>query len=498
MDRNTRIEFGDFQTPEQLCDEVIKNFDDLKSYNTYIEPTCGDGYFLYGLKKVDIQKNKLSGWEINPAHVQFANQLLNQEDEFLDIVKEQDFFSIDWDEVNEKYDHPIFFIGNPPWVTNAELGKLLSKNLPQKQNMDSLSGFDAITGKSNFDISEWMLRKVIDFISGTDSGFSFLIKTSVARKLYIYIHDTKKKVKNISIKMIDTKKHFNVSVDGCLFSVHGCRTGSKSYKCSVHDDLSSSPGSVMGFLNKKIISDITKYEKYSHIDCGSEFKWRSGIKHDSSKVMEFDFVDGVLTNGLKEEVEFPFDYLYPMYKSSNISKDSLPDPGKYMLVTQQKIGEDTSVIRDTSPKTWAYLIEHESCLNGRKSSIYKDSNPFSIFGVGDYSFKKYKISISGLYKNLKFSKIDMFKGKPIVLDDTCYFLGFNTAELRDFVFEMLDSDVCSEFIKSIIFLDSKRPITVSLLNRISIKNISIYLDREDEFSSLFEKEPLKDGQLLLI
>ena len=53
---------------------------------------------------------------------------------------------------------------------------------------------------------------------------------------------------------------------------------------------------------------------------------------------------------------------------------------------------------------------------------------FSIFGIGDYSFAKYKVTISGMYKRTTFSLVLPENDKPLMLDDTCYFIGFDTIE----------------------------------------------------------------------
>jgi len=37
-----------------------------------------------------------------------------------------------------------------------------SENLPKKSNFQGLRGLDARTGKSNFDIAEWMLIRLIE------------------------------------------------------------------------------------------------------------------------------------------------------------------------------------------------------------------------------------------------------------------------------------------------------------------------------------------------
>lgn len=491
------IEFGDFQTPKNLAMKVISTIQRKNSYNSIIEPTCGLGSFLEAFLETGIPESTLEGWEINPLYVEDANRSLQAiSGNKRKIVHEKDFFDINWVDFKQESDKPILFIGNPPWVTNSELGKLLSKNLPQKYNFQNLTGLEAMTGKSNFDISEWMLIKLLEFISGTNSSIAFLIKTSVARKLFQYITNNTMLISNISIREINAKLHFDVSVDACLFVADGVSFIPKEYICPLYEKLdSSSSYKIMGVYNGKLVSDIVSYNKLSSFDSKSEFKWRSGVKHDASKVMELNFKDGYLVNGMGEIVDIPSDYLYPMYKSSHISKKNMLLPAKYMILTQKKIGEETKNIGINSSKTWEYLIKHSSKLDARKSSIYKNSPRFSIFGVGDYTFAPWKIVISGLYKNMIFSKIGSYNSRPIVVDDTCYMLGFNSEEQASFVLTILTSEICGEFINSLVFIDNKRPITVALLNRINIKSIALSLGLLHQYELLF---PNESNQIKLI
>jgi len=494
---NHKVEFGDFQTPKNLAKEVISSITEKNSYESIIEPTCGLGSFLEVFLEEGTDETCLEGWEINPDYVVSANKrLATLVEGEKHIVREKDFFKIDWLHLKEKYKAPVLFIGNPPWVTNSELGKLLSKNLPEKYNFQNFTGLEAMTGKSNFDISEWMLIKLLQFISGTNSSIAFLIKTSVARKLFLYIAKHKVIVGSLLIREIDANKHFNVNVDACLFMASGASALSIEYTCPLYSNLSSTtPYKVMGVIKGKLVSDVVAYKELAHFDCPSEFKWRSGIKHDASKVMEFNNNNNILSNGSGEQVDLESHHLYPMYKSSHISKQIILNPVKYMLVTQKKIGNETKQIETLSPKTWQYLLDHSVKLDGRKSSIYKNTPRFAVFGVGDYTFSPWKIVISGLYKNLVFTKIGSYKDKPIVVDDTCYMLGLELEEQADFVLKIMTSELCSRFIQSLVFMDNKRPITVALLNRINIENIAEELNFSEDYNALFAT---KSPQLKLI
>jgi len=487
------VEFGDFQTPIELAREVAFIASaSTEEIATIIEPTCGTGTFLKAFSQTDTASNKLVGWEINPSYVEIAKSEVCARGNVEISVLEQDFFHINWETINYKYKEPILFAGNPPWVTSSELGRVLSENVPKKSNFQGHSGLEAITGKSNFDISEWMLIKIAKHISGSDSAMAFLVKTSVARKIFMHIANHKLPIEKMYIREIDAKKYFGVNVDACLFYAKGTRKIPKDYQCPVYSDLgTSNQYKVMGLSNNHLVSNLDTYGDLSDIDTGCEFKWRSGVKHDASKIMEFKEMDEGFINGLGENVHLPWDFLYPMYKSSNISKETLKAPEKWMLVTQKKIGDETKNIKILSPKTWEYLINHSDMLDSRKSSIYKNAPRFSIFGVGEYTFKPWKVVISGLYKNLSFTTIGFYREKPIVLDDTCYILSFDTQEEAVFVLNLLKSDISKQFISSLVFKDSKRPITVALLNRINLRSIALRLNLEDVFDKYFFKEELQ-------
>lgn len=80
-----------------------------------------------------------------------------------------------------------------------------------------------------------------------------------------------------------------------------------------------------------------------------------------------------------------------------------------------------------------------------------------------------------------FSLLSTVNSKPIVLDDTCYFLSFDSEFQAKFIYELLTSHIALDFINSIVFKDNKRPITQSLLKRISLKNIAKRLHKSDEY-----------------
>ena len=117
---------------------------------------------------------------------------------------------------------PILIVGNPPWVTNATLGRLASGNHPRKENRQGLSGIDALTGKSNFDVSEWMISRLLEAAAGRRATLAMLCKTAVAHKVLVYAWKNGLPVEHCEIRRIDAAQHFGAQVDACLLV---CRLG---------------------------------------------------------------------------------------------------------------------------------------------------------------------------------------------------------------------------------------------------------------------------------
>jgi hypothetical protein len=367
----------------------------------------------------------------------------------------------------------ILFLGNPPWVTSSELSILNSQNIPSKSNFQNRRGIEAITGSGNFDISEWMLLQYAEWLSKKEGAIAVLCKYAVARKVMRQVKQKSGNRFSVYIYLIDAKAYFGGSVEACLFILSTEFYG--SLDCEVYENLKSKKVSyLIGERDGLILRDTVRYEKWKHL-AGQDLRytWRSGVKHDCSKVMELEQVhDTLFLNGMGEKYSLEESYLYPLLKSSDLGNGRINNYRKLVLITQKSVGHDTHIIRDKAPKTWKYLLEHDEHLKSRKSSIYENKPPYSIFGVGDYSFKPWKIAISGFYKQLKFYLIEPLGGKPVMFDDTVNFLSFETKEEAQFIFSLVTSNPSLEFFDSMIFWDEKRPITINILRRLSLQAVA--------------------------
>lgn len=445
-------EFGDYQTPLDFC---IKVCEYIKNSNycipkVAIDPTCGIGNFLYAVSKVfDIED--LYGVEINKLYAYQAKMMLSNAK-----IAINDIFDVNISALTDSDD--VLIIGNPPWVTNSEL----QFNLPEKSNFKSLKGIDAITGMSNFDICEYIILQTISEYKSTNSIICMLCKTSVARNVLLEIYRNCISCKKIEILKFDSKKVFGVYASACVLIIEF----SKSTKF-----VQNTYCTVKNFENLEIEDILTveggkiKTSKiYIDLEGKGQIDWRQGVKHDCVKVMELEVREGTFINKRNEFVNIENDLVFPLVKSSHFKVPVITEFKKFVIVTQNSPKEDTSYIKDKYPLTWKYLYAHIENFNSRKSIIYKKSALFSIFGIGKYSFAPYKVALSGFYKKPFFSLL--YSSKPVMVDDTSYFLPFYDYDIAYNTMILLNSETVQNFIQSIAFLDSKRPYTIKLLSRI--------------------------------
>lgn len=470
----TKVEFGDFQTPMSLVEAVCAMVARDERPASVVEPTCGTGAFLAAAAHAFPQAT-LYGCDRNSAYVEAARQRLRGHSH--SQVVEADFFSHDWLQTLAELPDPLLILGNPPWVTNSALGTFGGTNLPRKANIDRLRGINAVTGNANFDISEWMIRRNFRWLEGRRGTIAVLCKTSVARKVLLHAWSNGATVEHAAIYRFDAAKAFGVSVDACLLYARSTSDG-KSHQCEIHDSfLTTTPSACMAYRNGMLLADSTAFERVSDLRIDGFGGWRSGLKHDCSRVFEFRPIDGGLVNGLGERASIEEEVVFPLLKSSDVAQGR--PPRRRVLVPQRSMSESPINLEHRAPKAWRYLLAHREMLEQRRSSVYRKRPPFSTFGIGPYSFSPWKVAIAGLYKALRFIKIGPMAGKPVLLDDTCYFLPCDTETDCDLLVELLTSPTAVQFYSSLIFWDAKRPITAKLLNQLDLRLLAQRLGKEN-------------------
>ncbi len=472
-DRKER-EWGDYQTPPSLaarvCDFLAKSG---VSPQIIIEPTYGTGNFILGALKSFPKAKLVYGVEIqNKYEWNLKMTLLTQAlyghrpPAEIELRKDNIFTHTFPDDILGA--HGILIVGNPPWVTSAELGALDARNVPAKRNLKGFTGLDAVTGKSNFDVGEFILLRLLELFAGRRGTLAMLCKNSVIKNIVEALPRSRFTVANIRAYAINAKEEFGASVDASLLLMDmGVSTPSLECQVAAFDN-PGQPTRVFGWSGNKFVSDARHYEAVAEIDGHSPLVWRQGLKHDCSRIMELDDIDGVCVNGNGEVIDVEESRVYWLLKSSDLRKFEVDRPRKKVIVTQRYIGDDTARIQVDAPKLWQYLVRNQQWFERRKSSIYRNKPHFSIFGIGEYSFRLYKVAISGLYKQPRFALVLPVDDRPVMLDDTCYFLGFDTYREGLFTATVLNSPMVKQLLQSITFTDAKRPFTKEVLMRIDL------------------------------
>ncbi|MHA1264068.1 MAG: hypothetical protein ACTSRS_02435 [Candidatus Helarchaeota archaeon] len=481
-------DLGDFQTPLPLTDKICNYLNEIGFVpEILVEPTAGSGTFVLSALNhfpsikyiycVELQATYEWLFKIKLFHF-FSNnpRRINLEFHRDDIFRHH--FSTRFMEFIKNSRKNILILGNPPWITNTELATLDSTNVPPKSNVKGDRGIEALTGKGNFDIAEAVILRMIRQFSNLPGKIAMLCKTSVIRNLVKSLPKTGLKIHNIHSFLIDAPAEFKISASAGLFLADLGKKGAPICFTFRFDE-KLSPTGTFGWIKNKFVSNIEKYHLYSHLDGQSSFIWRQGVKHDALRVMVLKVKNGYLINGYEKKVNIEPDLLFPFLKGSNLKRVVIKDTNQQVIIPQTYLNQDTHYIATHFPKLWRYLESYAPILDHRKSRIYRRRPRFSIFGIGDYAFKPYKIAISGFYKTPLFAFIFPINQKPVMLDDTCYYLFFEDFLSAFFTWILLNHDIVSEFLSSIVFLDNKRPYSKEILMRIDFTKVAKSLPFND-------------------
>lgn len=474
-------EYGDWQTNMDLSLSICQRLKQagLKP-QVVIEPTCGRGNFVVSALQTFDTIEDIYGIEIYKPYLDELDRRLSKDDIHSKAnvhLYHQNIFDFDFDIIRKDINgREVLILGNLPWATNSMLGEIGSENLPKKSNFKKAKGLDAITGKGNFDIAEYICFQLIDLFSDHNATIALLIKNAVIKNIVYDQNTNERRIADIEQHQIDAAKEFHVSVAASLFRASLGKDASRT--CTVYDFYTKTCINEYGWINGHFVSNINDYQRTECLDGLCALEWWSGLKHDCAKVMELSLADGHYVNGFDEIADIEEDCIYPLLKSSHIKGNTITSIKRYVIVTQHFTSDDTSLFRNQCPKAYRYLCAHADLMDGRKSAIYRNRPRFCLFGIGPYSFKKYKVAVSGLYKHTRFSLVPPVNGKPVMMDDTCYMLGFDDIKLANISLKILNSDLVQDFIHSLMFNDAKRVINKEILMRIDMAKALELLDKE--------------------
>ncbi|HEV2568444.1 hypothetical protein [Sphingomonas sp.] len=462
-------QYGDFQTPPHLSQKVVELASRLSHIpETIIEPTCGVGSIVKAA--LDAYPDAaVHGIEIQAEYAEYLKSSLRGRSRL--TIHNADYFTFDWDGLIARSHKPLWILGNPPWVTNTFLAANGSSNLPTKSPQAGLRGIEAQTGKSNFDISESMIRDWFSWSASCNGTLAVICKQSVARKVLLWWWKAGRRSPAARVHLIDAKREFGASVSACVL-VCSFAIGSSEQVCDVYSDVdASSPSGRFGYVDGALVSDERAYRAGQHLLGAAVPRWRSGIKHDARLALELTGTAAEMRTLDGSGVCLEPSFIYPLRKGSDLKENR---SARSLIVPQMNISDDRLDLQRLAPRTWSYLQSRRHIFDARRSVIYKKGGPFSVFGVGPYTFLPWKVAIGALYKELSFYVIGPEGGKPVVFDDTVYFLSFHTEEEARKALKRLEHPDVQSFLRSMIFWDDMRPVKTELLNRLNLNGIELH------------------------
>jgi hypothetical protein len=429
-----------------------------------LEPTCGTGAFLVAAAQA-FPHARLLGFDLSAEHVDAARRALPGDRADVQVA---DFFTADWARLLAPLPEPLLVLGNPPWVTSAALGALGAANAPAKSNFHGRAGIEALTGRSNFDVSEWILWRMLEALADKRFHLAMLCKATVARRMIERIDAAGVAVAG-SVHGIDGRLHFRAAASAVLLVLHADHGSRRAARWPVYADLDGErPARHMGVAHGRAHPDADAWARTHDLEGATRFVWRSGVKHDCAPVMELSGTAGAWMNGLGQAVDIEERCVHPLLKGSDIANGRL-SPARAVVLPQRRLGEDTAALRELAPQTFHYLDGHRARLAARKSRVYRARPDFAVFGIGPYSFAPFKVALCGLYKRLTFVRVDPFGGRPVMLDDTCTFLPCETAAEADALLAALRSPAAQAFFEARVFWDDKRPLGKALLQALRLE-----------------------------
>lgn len=477
------VEFGDFQTPPLLVDAIIAHLE--RAGGTWIralEPTCGTGNFIAGLLRSQLNLEEIIGLELQQTYVERAARLAQGETRCRVTIEQADAFETNFlTGLGWQTRGPVLVVGNPPWVTTATLARTNGDNRPARQNIHGLKGIEAVTGESNFDLAEAVWLRLLQNLQQVPATIALLCKRSVAHRVLSHVFRERLPVTSANIRAVDSKKWWDVSVDACLLCLNLNEKRQPASEVPVYERLDSSqPLSVLGWINGRLVTNPSQFSSLAFLDGSCPFEWRQGVKHDLASVMELQQqTDERLVNKLGETVDIEYDVLYPLLKSSDLHHGRHARPTRWVPMTQRTLGEDTTKLQQHAPAFWEYLSRHAKRFAARKSSIYRNRPPFSLFGVGPYTFSMFKVAVSGMHPNPVFRLVPPWQQRPVLFDDTCYFLPCDSPQLAAVLVVLLNDERVLAFIKAQTMQKGKRPVTKKVLKRIDLDALFERFDRTE-------------------
>lgn len=160
-----------------------------------------------------------------------------------------------------------------------------------------------------------------------------------------------------------------------------------------------------------------------------------------------------LTEGAKRIVEsiqtaIESDYVFPLLRGRDVGRWH-SEPSAYIIAPQQPDHPDKAVgeseLKETHPKTYAYLKHFESIFSERQSGVVKtlmEHGPsYSLYGIKSYTFSDFKVVWREVASFMTAAVVEPSKGKIVLPDHKLTLCAVNSKDEAHYLCSVLNSSL---------------------------------------------------------
>jgi hypothetical protein len=499
VSRDLRLALGEYYTPRGVAELAVDALDaDAPESATFLDPGCGSGVFLSVCidEKISAMRGEAApedivdavtasvvGIDLNPVAVKSAklNYLLS----LLPVLDAADLDSVELpvfltDALGLAHDGPVSFagesfdptadylVGNPPWIPWSRLSETTKRRWREtyadSDDLDLLphEGLDSRLGHANDDISLPYVWVCIDRYLTADGGASFVLKRDVTKgpagKLLRTLRVGDRPLALDRIHDFNTLRPFGeqVGANAAMYALRADADHSFPVDGTSWTERENAAGSP-DFATAEAMRETLDTEQVDIVpvdETDSESAWvradaeraalgecahriRHGVKDDAQDVFSIS----------REEVgDLEPDLIYPYLKSRHVVKYGLFGH-ELRLVPLRKANEDNErELKGRYPETYRYLESHREALENRSSSWLKKGPFYNVFGLGEYTWRDYKVVWCRLGFKPHFAVVSTVEDedvgeKPVVPGDHFMFVGTDSEAEAHFLCALLNSAV---------------------------------------------------------
>lgn len=431
-----------------------------------------------------------------------------------------------------------YIIGNPPWIKweflSSDYKNKLSNLYLKIYNLYSYKGMQAGMGFAHDDISIVFSYVCMDKYLKENGILAFVLKQTLyksiaGREFRKFIIDKKETRIPVSIKkvidLLDLKpfKHSGAETSIAIikksektvypvnYSVWKIKKGNRIIESmslsQIKDSVAISNFEARPDPHSKDLTDVwvmnKEGEKIKKAIFGqNHYEVRHGVVNDLNNVFLIKIIGNknknvIITNQQKgkkkianTQAVIEKDLIYPLLKPRHIKMWEIKGYD-YIIIPHKKHGvNNESEIKIKYPKTYSYLLKFKNNLLERASKWFKgEGKPFyTLFGIGEYTFKPYKVvwsSIGYLHAFAVADTIDdpIIGKKSPIPDNTISYLSFNDITEAHYVCGILNSNLIKE-VFSRRSTKSKWGISIGMVRNLPIPKFDVTNKIHKEISKL--------------